>query len=267
MATFSNYLGEYREKIVRSYNFLSFMLISKRWDRLDFLNLGYIGYNIPFELNDFDKKSLHSITLYAKTLEKIPTETQSALEIGSGLGGGCYLLKNYFKIKDVVGLDYAKFNARYSSSKFSKFGIKHVNLPAEESYKLNRKFDLILSLEASQLFYSWELFIKNIPDLLTDNGSFFYADLFTPDDKVKIENIISDNGLKIIYSEDISEGVSKAIEQIKKPDDEHFLVNFLRKLLLIKEIDKFHAYNNSDLHNKIKNKDLLYTKYIIVKNN
>lgn len=267
MTTRSNYLGEYSEKIVRSYNFLSFMLFSKRWNRLDFLNLGYIGYNIPFEIQDFDNDSLNSISLYCKSLENISPNTQSALEIGSGLGGGTFLLKNYFKIKDVVGIDYAKFNVKYCTSKFSKYGIKYINLPAEESYKLNRKFDLILSLEASQLFYSWELFIQNIPNLLTDTGSFFYADLFTPDDKIKIEKIISDNGLKIIYTEDISEGVSKAIEKIKQPEAEPFFVNFARNLLRIKEIDKFHAYNNSDLHHKIINKELIYTKYIIVRQN
>lgn len=265
MTTFRNYLGGYRKKMVRSYNFLSFMLISKRWDRLDFLNLGFVGYKIPFEPEEFDKNSLDSISLYCKTLDGLPDTAKSALEIGSGLGGGCYLLMKYFKIKEVVGIDYAKLNVRYSLSKFSELNINYINLPAEESIKLNRKFDLILSLEASQLFYSWEKFIENIPKLLTDNGSFFYADLFTPEDIINIEHIISSNGLKIKHREDISEGVSKAISKIKKPEKDNMFVSVIKKILLIKVVEKFHAYNNSDFHKRIINKEFIYMKYVITK--
>lgn len=266
MAYNSSYLGAYSQKIVRSFNLVSFMILKGSWDHYDFMNLGYFGNKMHFIPEDKDKKNLSSISLYAKALEGIPEGIHAVLEIGSGLGGGCYLLKKYYKIAEVTGIDYAGLNVLYSNKKFKQPGIRFIRCAAETAHQLNQKFDLILSVEAAILFYDWELFFKNVSILLTSNGSFVYADLLAIEDKTIIEKLINSAGLKITYDEDISEGVINSLNERPKPKkDKSVSYKILQRILLIRELDQFDAYHNSDLHKKLINKELVYMKYIIQK--
>jgi SAM-dependent methyltransferase len=262
----SSYFGGHIQKIIRGYNLVSFMILGGNWKDYDFLNLGYVSSKpLPFQLDNRDKDNTNSISLYAKILEDLPANTGSILEIGSGLGGGCYLLKKYYHIPTVTGIDYAKLNVRYSNKKFNHLGVQYYRCSAENANTLNQKYDAVISVEAALLFYNWELFLKNVSDLITDNGTFLYTDLFTQEDKQTIENLISKVGLKIISMEDIGDGVINSIQQIPGPNKDTFLFKFLKKLLLLGDLDKFDAYNNSELHKKIIHKELIYMKYVIVK--
>lgn len=98
MKTNSTYFNSETKKFIRNYNFISFMILIGKWGRYDFFNLGYKGsLKKDIILDDIDKKNQLHISLYLKVMEELPESSKSILEIGSGIGGGCYLLKKYLR--------------------------------------------------------------------------------------------------------------------------------------------------------------------------
>lgn len=260
----SSFVGKHSIKIVRSFNLISFMILNRYWSDINFLNLGYIGNTLPFNLDIEDEKDINSISLYIKTFEGMPENTESVLEIGSGLGGGCYLLKKYYKIPVVIGIDYAKLSVKYSNNKFSSLGINFYQNPAEEILAINKKVDVILSLEASQIFYNWELFFKNVTTLLKNDGTFLYCDIFAKEDIQIIEELINTAGLMIIHKEDISSGVIDSINSsIVLNSKESYLYKLIKKILFLNSLEEFKISNNSKMYHKLVNNELIYIKYII----
>lgn len=262
----NSYFANHSNKIIRGYNLISFMVLYGKWQHLNFLNLGFIGNSLPFKLEKEDEKDIHFISLYAKTLEGLPDNTQTILEIGSGLGGGCYLLKKYYKIPVVNGVDYGKLNVKYSNKKLNPIGVTIIESAAEETYKINKKYDVVISLEASLLFYNWELFLKSVYVLLNDDGTFLYADLFLKDDIIVIENLLEKCGFQIIFKVDITNGVKEAVKQSVIPDTEPPLFKLVKKILQLDVLDKFITNNtDTEMYKKIMSDEFIYMKYIIKK--
>ncbi|MFN8284418.1 MAG: methyltransferase domain-containing protein [Chitinophagales bacterium] len=262
----NNYFANYSDKIIRGYNLISFMVLYGKWSDLNFLNLGYTGNTLPFPLETQDEKDIHFISLYAKALEGLPDNTKSIIEIGSGLGGGCYLLKKYYKIPVVNGIDYGKLNVKYSNKKLNPLGITIFESAAEEAWKINKKYDVVLSLEASLLFYNWELFLKSVYSLLNEDGVFLYSDIFLKKDISVIENLLEKCGFVITFKEDITSGVKEAVKKSVIPDSETFSFKLIKKILGLDSLDKFITNKaGTEMYNKIMSDDFVYIKYIIHK--
>lgn len=260
----SSLLSKYNSKFVRHYNLYSYFLM-RYGGRADFMNLGFNPHYTPFKLEEKDIPNLKYISLYCKLLEGFDNNISNILEISSGLGGGCYLLKHYYSIPEVIGVDYARLNVKYSNKKFNNLGINFYKFSSDNVNKLNKKFDTIISLEASQHYDDWELFLKNTSSLLNENGVFYYADMFTPGDQMIIEKLMLETGWKINKKENITDGIINSINMVQPPAIKSRYYKAICTFLNLNSLDEFEAYNNSKLHQLFKEGELNYIKYILTK--
>lgn len=262
----SSFLSRFNARYVRHYNLYSWGLLRHN-QRADFMNLGFIADNFPpFSLTDTDSKSKNSIALYTKVLEGADfAKVNTALEVASGLGGGCYLLKNYYKVPNVSGVDYAKYNVAYSNKKFNDIGLFFEQYSADHINQLNKKYDLILCVEASQHFEDWDTFIKNISLLLSDTGVFCYADMFIEKDKQIIESIIKKYNLVIERAEDIAPGVTKSMALMQPPPKKSLRYKIMCAILGLNSLEEYEAYKGSKLYNMMDTGEIKYMKYLIRK--
>jgi 2-polyprenyl-3-methyl-5-hydroxy-6-metoxy-1,4-benzoquinol methylase len=245
-------------KINNTYFFNTIKFILKN-QKQDFINLGFIdddNYNklgiVAKKNNSHWNKYFYMINLYLKSFEKIEfSNINSALEIGSGVGGGAYLLKEYFNIKNVVGVDASQLHIIYSKLKFNKNGIIFKNFTSDNFTELKTKFDLIYSIEASSHFQDLDVFFTNVNQSLHKDGIFLYVDLFKSEQIDEIKNSILKYKFNIIMEDDISEGVLNSISYTSK-----LMKNELRNA------DGMEVSMNSELYINLNKKKYKYVKFI-----
>jgi len=209
---------EMNNKIFFWYRFMSFFsrLLSKR---MDFMNLGYYNpdFKVPHKLHEIDSEEsrLRQVSLYAKLFEEFEPGLQKSLEVGSGFGGGCYLLHEYYGIKNVLGVDKISSSVADSNKKYKNPGkIEFKQFSSDTIDQLNSKFDVVVCLEASQHFPDWLRFYENVHKVLEDTGVFVYGDIFDIRDIPVAEELIKKAGLVIQKKEDLSPGVINSISKM-----------------------------------------------------
>lgn len=259
------YWGKNTKEILKLIKFSSYILILRNWKHSGFMNLGYVGITFPFELDDVDIENKKNIALYVKALEHKNHSFKNILEIGSGLGGGCYVLQKYYNYKDITGTDFLKINTHYYTKQKKYKRIKFITIPAEEIQKLQLKYELIISIEAGLFFNNWDSFINNIKDVLAENGQFIYEDLVITKDIQLIEYKMASANLKIIHSENITNGVLQSMYETQKPvKNPSILYNLLKKIFRIKNTNQYDGYKDSKIYNDLVNGDLVYMKYVLM---
>lgn len=251
---------EFFSALYQSSANIDFLLGNKR----KFMNLG-LSEKPSKEINPIDSKDTHHISLYMKLLDMAPNiyenaKNISAIEIGCGRGGGCYVMKNYFSIPDTTGVDLSSANIRLAK-RFVPEG-KFIVSDAVE-FKTDKKFDLVLNLESSHRYSSRLIFFKNVASMMKEDASFVFGDMIRKNELEEVEKMIKDSGLKIIKTETINQGVVQSIEQNSKkqyPIATRFPGLFPRRL------HSFFVTVHSRAYNRLKNGDVLYNLYLLKKN-
>ena len=178
-----------------------------------FMNLGFEGSQ--YAIKPEDKADGHHIALYIELLKMAEGidekgKTWSALEIGCGRGGGCYVMKNYFGITDITGMDLSAGNIKLAK----KFVPKGKFLVADASdFKTDSIYDLILNRESSHAYPSRAAFFKNVAGIINANSFFVFGDLIKSSKLHTVEDMITKSGLKIVASKTINQNVLASLEK------------------------------------------------------
>ena len=183
----------------------------------------------------------------------------SAIEIGCGRGGGCYVMKNYYSISDITAVDLSSANIRLAK-RFVPEGKSIVSDAVE--FKTDKKFDLVLNLESSHRYSSRLVFFKNVSSMMKEDASFVFGDMIRENELQEVEKMIADSGLKIIKTETVNQGVVSSIEQNSAkqyPLATKFPGLFPRRL------HSFFVTIHSRAYNRLKNGDVLYNLYLLKK--
>lgn len=228
------------------------------------MNLG-ISEKPSKEINIIDGKDTHHISLYMKLLELVPNIHEnakkiSAIEIGCGRGGGCYVMKNYYNISDITAVDLSSANIQLAK-RFVPEG-KFIVSDAVE-FKTDKKFDLVLNLESSHRYSSRLVFFKNVFSMMKEDACFVFGDMIRKNELQEVEKMIAVSGLKIIKIETVNRGVVNSIEQNSAkqyPLATRFPGLFPRRL------HSFFVTIHSRANNRLKNGDVLYNLYLLKKN-
>lgn len=228
------------------------------------MNLG-ISEKPSIEIRAIDSKDAHHISLYMKLLDSVPNINEnakniSAIEIGCGRGGGCYVMKNYYSISNITAVDLSSANLRLAKRFVPE--AKFIVSDAVE-FKTDKKFDLVLNLESSHRYSSRLLFFKNVFSMMKEDGSFVFGDMIRKNELQEVERIMSDSGLKIMKVETLNKGVVQSIEKHSKkqyPLASRFPGLFPRRL------HSFFVTIHSRAYNRLKNEDVLYNLYLLRKN-
>jgi len=95
---------------------------------------------------------------------------KTVLDIGCGEGYGSDFLAD--STKDVLGLDYDKEVIDYAKSKYNKKNLQFLVLDIKDLISLNKKFDVICSFQNIEHIRDTDKLLKDISDLLNENGVF-----------------------------------------------------------------------------------------------
>lgn len=228
-----------------------------------FMNLGYVGKSSP-KIKPIDSKDAHHISLYMKMLDMVPgihenAKTISAIEIGCGRGGGCYVMKNYYQIPDITAVDLSSANIKLAS----KF-VPEVNFIADDAvtFTTEKKFDIILNLESSHRYSSRLAFFKKVESMMKTDACFVFGDMIRKHELEEVEKMFQESGLKIIKVETANQGVVNSINQ-HSPKQYPMATRF--PFLFPKRIHSFCVTIHSRAYGKLKSGDVLYNLYLLKK--
>lgn len=228
-----------------------------------FMNLG-ISEKPSIEIKPIDSKDAHHISLYMKLLEMVPNIHEnakkiSAIEIGCGRGGGCYVLKNYYSISDITAIDLSSANIRLAKKFVPE--TKFIFSDAVE-FKTDKKFDLVLNLESSHRYSSRLLFFKNVASMMKDDACFVFGDMIRKNELKKVEKMFQESGLKIIKAETANVGVVNSINQ-NSPKQYPLITRFPG--LFPGRLHSFFVTIHSRAYKRLKSEDVLYNLYLLQK--
>ncbi len=182
---------------------------------IKFNNYGYIPSieTLPtLPLIDEDKDEKIYFQLYQKLLYQIPVNNKRILDVGCGRGGGVYLLAKYFHCQWITGLDRCHEKVLFCKNKYPFANVSFKtgdaeNLPFEEN-----EFDILMNVESSHCYGNMLQFFNEVKRVLKPGGLFLFTDIRTAKDATQLDKQIRDSGLKIKSTENISQGVIKALD-------------------------------------------------------
>ncbi|MBI3511498.1 MAG: class I SAM-dependent methyltransferase [Bacteroidetes bacterium] len=179
-----------------------------------FMNLGTDGKN-NFGLRGQDEKDEPHIRLYAALLDLVPGikdgKINSVLEIGCGRGGGCYVMEKYFGLKNISGMDKSRNNIHLAK----RLECDHVNFFTGDAndFSFENKFDLVVNLESSHAYKSRKKFFLDVAPIMSENSYLAFGDVMRKEKRKDIEQGLSEAGLELISSREITAGVARCISE------------------------------------------------------
>ena len=245
------------------YNLLTLYSFKNKVGDLRFMNYGYASEsdrNAPLTV-----EFIHQLqsNLYLFLMNQIPLEGKDIIEIGCGRGGGCSLLRSYFKPARVVGTDISGFNIKKAIKKFKPLNIEFRQGDAEKQQFPDDSFDVVINLESSHCYPSKKNFFNNVYSILKPEGYFLYADVFrTEETIIEAERYIKEKGFVIKKKEDITKNVILSLELFAEKRDEMLKMSPVLRQFKIHE--KF-AASDSVNFSKFKSGEKKYLFYLLKK--
>jgi SAM-dependent methyltransferase len=193
------------------YNFLNGMFLTD--PDLSFMNHGYFPINKTLSNKNVFFKNRASLYLLIYDYLKHETNFKftSVLEIGCGRGGGVNVLKetileNFdgFNI-EFDAIDVNEKNINFCKSNFDKINF---NVGDAENFLSDKKIDVIVNVESSHCYNDVYNFFKNVDRSLSNNGLFFYCDVFS-----ELNVIANEQALEEIFNVDFVVDITKNVIQ------------------------------------------------------
>lgn len=144
--------------------------------RMGFMNHGYHPID-PRIVNREDIVFKNSASLYLKLMSFVDRPVNSLLDIGCGRGGGLRVIKDYYDIENVHGIDYNWYSIQYCRKAHP--GIQFNPGDARDLKYDAETFDVILNVESSGNYNPrLEDFFSGVHRILKPDGIFAYTDIF-----------------------------------------------------------------------------------------
>lgn len=198
--------------IRRWYNLMSRI---DRGEHMVFMNYGWASLDpeaSPLSLLPEDEKDRYCIQLYDKVAGSVDLRRKDVLEVGCGRGGGASWVMRYLKPRTLTGLDFSSKGIEYCRQRHVVPGLSFVIGDAEELEFGPESFDVVINIESSHCYGSMQQFLASVFRILKPGGYFLYTDYHSVNKLEAIRRMIEDSGLKILFEEDISRNVLKALE-------------------------------------------------------
>ena len=196
-----------------AYNALA-RVHSKTTNQLKMLNLGIaVEDQLKPALKAEDESERLQFQLYYILLNKLDIAGKHVLEIGCGVGGGCYYMQEYFKPARITGIDLIKRHIVLANQYFGNRDIKFIAADACEYTMSPASVDVVVDLESSHLYPDFARYVQRTYQVLKPGGYFTFADMRVVEHFDELERIFSIQGFNLIYQKDISDQVQQSIDQ------------------------------------------------------
>jgi len=244
------------------YNLLGYFFKKNVHVDVKTMNLGF--QSIDFEkiaLLPEDESEYLQFQLYDYLISKININNKDVLEIGCGIGGGCYFVQTYYKPKEVVGIDLINRSIQIAKNRYQHLPIQFFQGDACNLDYPSNTADVIINLESSHGYLKFDNFVKEAYRILRVGGYMVIADSRYTKDIADLEPVFIQNNFTITHQESIRDGVVRALEL----DNE-------RKINLFNNVGIFkHFFTNmgfivgSRFYNGLKNGKITYMLYVLKK--
>lgn len=173
--------------------------------------------HLRFEEKGKNANDLIEIPNFKKIMPDVKDKT--ILDLGCGYG----IMDKYYKelgAKEILGIDISSHMIEIANKEYKLDGIEYMVMPMEEISNLDKKFDIVMSSLAFHYVENYEKLIKDIYNLLNDNGVLVFSiehpmtTCFKPTKNIKKSHIEFDNKYYGLFSDYNREG-----ERIKKWND------------------------------------------------
>jgi SAM-dependent methyltransferase len=166
------------------------------------------------ELNPEDEPDRTSIQLYHEVIAGTELRGKDVLEVSCGHGGGSRYIARYLQPRRIVGLDLNAHAIDLCRRHHHEPGLEFqvgdaVHLPFEDGV-----FDVVISIEASHRYASFDAFVHEVKRVLKPDGHFVIADLrWRAGERDAMERGLVQGGFEILDVEDVTARVVASLDQ------------------------------------------------------
>ncbi len=158
-----------------------------------------------------DESEYLQFQLYDYLLKKVNINQKRVVEIGCGVGGGCYYAQKYYQPQKVVGIDLIGVNIEIAAQRYQHLPIQFMQGDACDLVYPYSSADVVINLESSHGYRNFERFVQEVHRILTPGGYMLFADLRYTKHLKKLPHVFEQNQFNVVEFEDISEQVAQAL--------------------------------------------------------
>ncbi len=188
---------------------------------------------------------------------------QEVLEIGCGRGGGAAFVARRFDVGRLTGLDFSEKSIAYCREHHRDPRLRFVAGDAEQLPFSAGFFDAVLNVESSHCYPSVPKFIAEAFRVLRPGGALLFADLRLEEQIDDLRAQFVDAGFEVAEEERITANVVRALELDTPRRAE--LVRRRVPRALQSYVLNFFAATGSDVHEALRDGDLEYVRFVLVK--
>lgn len=179
------------------------------------LNYGYVSSDQvqsdgdPSSRGDLQARGTE---LYRRVIASVDLRNKEILEVGCGRGGGASFVAQQYRPRLVMGVDYAARAIAFCRSHHVRAGLIFRQADAERLPFSPASFDVVLNVESSHAYESYDHFVNGIARVLRPEGYFLFADFRWISDWGRVIASIKRAGFLISEEEDITAGTLRSLE-------------------------------------------------------
>jgi SAM-dependent methyltransferase len=185
---------------------------------LTFINYGYAEDGDHLALSAEDEANRYPIQLYHHVASAVDWTGRSALEVGSGRGGGAYYVQRRFNPQSMIGLELAARAVEFCQRHYAAAGLSFIRGDAQQLQFAADTFDIVLNVESALHYPNVERFYCEVVRVLKPGGYFLYADIRYQEEVEAWRGQLQNTGLKLLKEENITPQVvwALALDQERK---------------------------------------------------
>jgi len=144
-----------------------------------YLNYGFAPLDVKakLDLDPTDEAYRLSIQLYAHVAGARNLTGKDVLEIGCGRGGGASYMARYLHPGSLTGVDLSAAAIRFCREQHKLNGLRFLRGQAEDLPLPNGSFDVVVNIESSHCYPSFDRFLDEVTRVLRPKGELLFADL------------------------------------------------------------------------------------------
>lgn len=227
-----------------------------------FMNYGFAD-SVKLELEPEDESNRYCAQLYHAVASAVPLAGKGVLEVGSGRGGGAAFVARYLKPATMLGVDYSPRAVNFSQARHKVENLSFTPGDAEALPVADASMHAVLNVESSHCYGSMPGFLAEVERVLRPGGHFLYADFRAAGELETWEQQLTDSGLEILESEDITPKVVVAMDA--DHDRKAALISGIFQRWLVPSFREFAGLRGSQIYNAFSSGSVVYRRYLLKK--
>ncbi|XXY16958.1 class I SAM-dependent methyltransferase [Sorangium sp. So ce216] len=182
-----------------------------------FMDYGYMDERFrenPLPLKEHHEPCRYAIQLYHHVAGDLGVKGKHVLEVGSGRGGGSNYVAEYLEPASVTGLDLSSAAIDFCRRAHTADRLTFVEGNAMDLPFKDNSFDVVMNVESSHCYPSFDKFLSEVARVLRPGGLFSWVDARFDDRVLDLERAFALSGLDLVRQTDITQNVVQALDAI-----------------------------------------------------